>query len=676
MPFIFFIIISIIPQLAFAELSSINDADDSVDIGTIVVEDRAPDRKPSLDSTAAATVEVPREEADLSSSVADLIEQSAGAHVRRYGGLDDFSAISLRGSSSSEVQIYLDDMPLDASQGEPVDLSIIPIETIGRIEIYRGGSPGTMPDATAGGVVVLKTKDHPQKTETTIKNTGGSFLTYKGTISRSEPVGKFSYVAAFERFQSDGDFTYLDNKGTSFNSSDDQIVTRQNNYFSSNSLYTKVMCEPDSSTNLSFANLFFNKKQGIPGLGNRQSLNANLTTWRDMVFVTAGHNSEKITGLSGRANLFFDYLNNELYDPQGEIGLGDQDNNDNTYRFGGTINGDYDLGSHQTISAFLSGRAEFFLPKNYAANPQNGPQSRREMLNIGAQDEIKLFSNRLVIVPSLRLTNVFNDLTNEDPSIASATLTKNTQSSHQLSAKVGAELGLIGDLSIKGNFYRGFRNPTFSELFGDRGTIVGNPNLSPEESINFDLGLKFLRWREDEKLHVSLEAQYFRQSVDNLIQFVQTSQYTIKAENMNKARVQGAEISARASWRDRFQAYASFTYQNAKDVGSAPATSGKYLPGRPKNELSAGLTWSEKWYKWFSSKLFTELNYMSGNYLDTQNLLVANHRTLLSVGTSTIFVDCITLSFTVKNLLNDRIEDLVGFPLPGRSYWGTAELRI
>nr|HPM41620.1 hypothetical protein [bacterium] len=80
-------------------------ANEPVELGTVVVEERSPAKAPSRDATAAATVIVPAESPDPTDTVPDLIERSAGVSVRRYGGLDDFSAISLRGSTASQIQI-------------------------------------------------------------------------------------------------------------------------------------------------------------------------------------------------------------------------------------------------------------------------------------------------------------------------------------------------------------------------------------------------------------------------------------------------------------------------------------------------------------------------------------------------------------------------------------------
>ena len=662
----FFVFLLAFPSAALAE--------EPVDLGTVVVEEEAPSETvPALDRTSAASVIIPKDTPDPTATVPSLIEQTAGVHVKRYGGLDDFSAVSLRGSSSSQVQIYLDDIPLVTTQGELTDLSIVPLSMIDRVEVYRGGSPGIIPDSSIGGVILIKSRKKPKKTETTFNGMGASFSTIKASASRIQPAGKFSYAAAYERYQSDGNFTYINNNGTTFNTTDDTKETRQNNDFAQNSLFAKFMLDSIGGFDFSLINLFFNKDQGIPGLGNFQSLDARLTQWRNLLSL-AGNKSFK--NFVAHMDMFFDYLQSEFKDPQGNIGLGIQNNDDRTYRFGTNFNLSYELGSHQIFRGFVCQRSEYYAPVNYAASPSHGAHSNRQTINAGLEDEILVFRDRLSLVPSIRISNLFNHLSGDDPSVAAANTATNKTNYHQLSAKFGLKYRIVDEFYFKGNFYRGFRDPTFSELFGDRGTIVGNPALKAEEAINMDAGLAYHHKTRNQKFGIDMETGYFRNSVDDLIQFLQTSQHAIKAENIDSALVQGMEFNAKTNLMDRFSAYASYTLQYAKNDGSSPVTNGKYIPGRPKNELATGLVWNENWLHWFGTRLFGDLHYMSGNYLDTQNLLSVNNRTLISAGAAVIILKGFNLSFTVKNILNELTSDLVGYPLPGRSYWASANLKI
>lgn len=665
---VFFILL-----IAFTTVAS---AESGVDLGSIAVEGALPAAEPSRDSTAASSVVVPSENPNPAATIPDLIEETAGVHIKRYGRIDDFSAISLRGSGAGQVQIYLDDIPLATSQGEFVDFSMIPIAAIDRIEVYRGGSPGSISDATAGGVILLRTKDTGVKDETILKQTGASFATYKGSVARTGSFKKISYIAAYERFQSEGSFDYVDNNGTRFNTADDVVRERTNNSFASNSLFTKVGSDISGDWHLSATNLFFQKGQGVPGLGGLQSNEANLTSWRDLVMIAADGKIPSVEKLQLHISSFFDYGKSRFIDAGGEIGLGTQRNDDDTFRFGGELRSEYLMGQHQRITGFLAERSELFLPENYDASPQAGAWNKRHEVTIGAEDEIRLFGDRLAIVPSLRLTNLWSDLANDDPSMRYAAYVSQKRSDHNLSAKVGVIFEMMDGLNLKGNFYRGFRNPTFAEMFGDRGSIVGNPNLSPEEAINFDLGAAYALKISKPNVKLNLEANYFRNRVSNLIQFLQTSQFTVRAENMSDALIHGAEFSARVALSDRFTGYSSYTFQDAKNVSDGSATFGKKLPGRPAHQLGSGISWMEEWLPNFSTRAFADLNYMSGNYLDSQNLMSVENRTLISAGLTTTLAKRLSLTFSVQNISDDRISDVVGYPLPGRSYWGTLELKI
>jgi iron complex outermembrane receptor protein len=412
------------------------------------------------------------------------------------------------------------------------------------------------------------------------------------------------------------------------------------------------------------ANIFFQKNEGVPGLGSRKSLNARLTTWRDLVSFVVNKRQFLFSNLDLHLDIFFDYLNSQFVDRLAEISLTPQDTDDKTYRFGSNLRLSSRLGSHQNIRFFIAQRSEYYRPLDHLGPPQAGQKSSRQNISIGIEDEILLLSDRLSLVPSVRLENLYNS--GDLP----------TDSDHQLSAKLGLSVRAVSELYFKANVYRGFRNPTFSELFGDRGALQGNPGLLAEKGFNFDVGFAYdvppSSWLDG----AHLEATYFRHDVNRLIQFVQTSTFTAMAMNMNQALLQGAEVMAWAKFNKRFRFTASYTYQRAKDTSNNPDTGGKFLPGRPVHELYALLGWEEKWQPWFKSGVYTDLRYMSDNFLDMQNLLKVTDRAILGAGVSLTFIDKLSASFSVQNILNDRISDLIGYPLPGRSYWGNVNIRI
>ncbi len=63
-------------------------------------------------------------------SVPEILSETVGVKMKRFGGLGDFSSISIRGSSSEQVWVYLDGFLLNAAQGGSVDLGKIPLAYI------------------------------------------------------------------------------------------------------------------------------------------------------------------------------------------------------------------------------------------------------------------------------------------------------------------------------------------------------------------------------------------------------------------------------------------------------------------------------------------------------------------------------------------------------------------
>lgn len=610
------------------------------------IEVRVEEKEARLDTTSQAQVIIPSQVKGQAQTVTQLLERAAGVQIRQYGGLDDFAAVSIRGSTTDQVLVYVDGILLNTAHGGVLDLSMLPLDQIARIEVYKGGAPGKTTDSTPGGVIYIYTKRKPKETKNTIRNSLGSFFTYRGHAERSQSFESFYYNAAFDHFRSRGNFPYLDDRGTRANLNDDRIINRQNNDFRAYDFSSTIGAEKKESLSWKIYENFFAKNEGIPGLGSQTSSTARLDTLRNLV-------QAELEAKRWKTSLFFDYLNSQYGDQQGEIGLGTQDTDDITFRFGPKLETNLPLPPHHLLSGFVAHRAEFFWPYNSRATPAGGPLSQRHMIGLGAEDEMSFIDEKVIIDPSARLQIFVNDWT------------ENRLTDAQLSAKLGIKVMPWRFLGFKSNIYRGFRQPTFAELFGDRGTIVGNSNLRPEESFNFDGGI-------DLKLEkIQFSAVYFRHSVDRLIQFLQTSQFTVRADNLNSALIQGGEFTLSVQPLENSRWTGHYVYQSAKDDSPASPTFGNFLPGRPKHQF-----FLETDYQFSLARPFVQWQVMGNSYLDSQNLLRVTRRSLLAAGLHLGPWKKATLSFTAKNIFNDRIADIVGYPLPGRSYWGELEISL
>jgi iron complex outermembrane receptor protein len=230
---------------------------------------------------------------------------------------------------------------------------------------------------------------------------------------------------------------------------------------------------------------------------------------------------------------------------------------------------------------------------------------------------------------------------------------------------------LTSYVDLKANVGRFQCLPTLLELFGDRGTTIGNPELDTETSVNWDVGWTLELTRSGVIDRIFLEYAYFASNADDLIVFVQNSQATARAENIGSADIWGHEVSWSVAAFRHLRLYGNYTFQQAKDA-SDTFSRGNQLPGRPRHELYQGV-------ELFAGlgKLSYEINYISQNFLDRGNLDPVDNRLLHNLSLIlTPLGKRLKLTFEVKNLTDNQIGDFRGFPLPGRSFFGTVEGRF
>ena len=253
-----------------------------------------------------------------------------------------------------------------------------------------------------------------------------------------------------------------------------------------------------------------------------------------------------------------------------------------------------------------------------------GPLQRRASVMIALQDEILLFDARLAIRPLLRYQFVDSNF-GAQPDFRSMLLdTGRDDQDHLFSPSLGVKFKLFSLLDLKGNIGRFARVPTLFELFGDRGTTVGNPDLKPERSVNWDVGFVLELPRYGIVDRAFFEYAYFASHADDLIVFVQTPQGIAQARNIGSAEIRGQEVSWSVTTFQHVRLFGNYTFQNAVD--SSGNFSGNALPGRPRNELHQS-------FELFATygKLVYAMDYIGKNFLDRTNFLVADSRLLHNV---------------------------------------------
>ena len=199
------------------------------------------------------------------------------------------------------------------------------------------------------------------------------------------------------------------------------------------------------------------------------------------------------------------------------------------------------------------------------------------------------------------------------------------------------------------------KNPTLFELFGFGPNFVPNPDLKPEESIGWDIGVEqgFLDDR------VSVDVTYFNNRITDLIQGAGNT--AINLDGISK--IQGLEVTAEARLAEGLTLTGQYTYIDGKDAD------GIELVRRPKHLASANLG-----YEFLDrrAKLDLGIDYNGeqkdlqfSNFFATRTNVTLDDFVLVNLTASYELIEGVELYGRVENLLDEDYQEVLGFSNPG-----------
>lgn len=614
--------------------------------------------------TAYATeVETERYAAELK-TVTDALADTAGVTVRRYGGLGAFATLSVRGSSANQLQVYFDGIPLSRAQNEVVNLADLPIDSLERIEVYRGVTPVHFSVAGLGGVVNLV----PKRESGTQFTTGyGSFTTRKASATHGQRYGTVQVLAHLAYLGSAGNFRFRSDNDTPENPYDDREVTRVHNSFDSLDLLLSARRLASDRFQPELLQEVFWKENDLPGRGANPSLHAKAERVRVLDAVRLRATSWPVAASEAAFTLHSTFERSGFRDPFGELGAGQQDRTNTTLALGFDSSATWCGWSFASVSALAAASHEWFWPDNDARNAPEESAARRLRSTLALQPDLVLWRDRLRLVPVMRWEHL-HDATEKTVRSFGRLVPRRSTDRDLVSPGIGLLLDIGSGLTLLANTGRFERAPSLLEQFGLSGTVLGNPALVPEAAWNRDLGFRYEHPASGWWGGGRLEYAYFDNEVEDLIVFVQRSAAIFRPENVGRARLRGHELSARAQVLRWFTLDLNYTRQEAENRSRVQGGIyfGKQLPGRPRNELYVRL--AARWRLW---EPYYELNAISGNMLDLANFQAVAARDLHGVGVAFQPARQLRLLVHVQNLTDNQISDIGGFPLPGRALLGT-----
>ena len=183
------------------------------------------------------------------------------------GGLGDYTEVSLRGSYSNQVQVYIDGMLINEAIGGAVNLATIPLTNVESVEVWRSGAPAQYGGDAVGGVINIKTRSL-NTSQKTFSLGYGSFNTFAANTVVNLPLGMSRFHATIDYSSSENDFEYKSDNGTMYNKKDDYWALRNNDEFRSTNFLSKFTHVFENGMLLELSEHILSNKKNLPGKDN------------------------------------------------------------------------------------------------------------------------------------------------------------------------------------------------------------------------------------------------------------------------------------------------------------------------------------------------------------------------------------------------------------------------
>lgn len=618
------------------------------------------------DPTAAGTRLELEDRVSLPRSVGDVLREAPGVRVLNSGGIGASSTVSLRGSDEREVQVLLHEIPLVNADGSPFDLSAFAPELFARIDVFRGGSPVWLGSGAIGGVVRLVPL-REAGTSRRVSLGAGSFGQYQLAGRSAAGDERLNVRSSVVLRGAHNDYPYTDDKGTSFDQSDDTLLVRKNAQLTDAAGFTDLNLKLWGGT-LHLLALAQSRTGGLAGPGSQPTPNVHDTFVNTIS--AAGYERTR-GGKSGRApRSRLQLLASSSYklsrhsDYYGELGNSERaETNDKYYRGFVRAAGSLRVLRWLTATTVASYALDHIDRANRLAFPSPAPSTRHTTaaaLELSARGQLGPVGFELN--PSARVEWSRTELHAERGTFG------DIDSSRHLTlptARLGAGILPFADLALTLSVATGARTPAIVELFGDRGTLRPSPGLKPVTATSFDTGARWSTKRESWSGSSELHAFLVRRR--DAIVASRNAQYLTAHENSSAVEQRGLELYLSGSLYDTFSLHSSLTYLDTETAlhKRLPLRPSFVAFGRPQAVLRFPGPVS-------SVGAAAELYFRSYVFVDNANLATVSECQTSAVSLSMGFLrDRLQLMGRMDDAANRRCTDLLGFPLPGRSVFFT-----
>jgi vitamin B12 transporter len=435
----------------------------------------------------------------------DLFKHVPGVDIARNGGEGSIPSLFIRGANTGHTLFLVDGQRISSASLGSTAYQFIDPSQIERIEIVRGAKSSIYGSDAIGGVIQIFTKKGDFKPSTTVSTEIGSNALKRSAIATRGALNQLRYSA---------DLSYLETDGIDV-MRDDTQQNRDNDGYRNRSINTNIGYTFDNGVDVGLGFLEIHSRNYYDN-----KFNPERDSFTDSTIQNIGFN------LSAPLTDWW----------QSKISLGRSvDDNDDT-------NGV--TGAH--LTDFRTTREQFFWQNDVEI-------SEGQLVTFG----VDLYDDELI--SSTTYTDAFGTPLSERMNRAYFAQYQgqfsvfdfvlgfreddNEEDGKQNTNNIAIGAQLNKEHRVTLNWAEGYKAPTFNDLYWPIGSsAAGNPDLLPEDSESFELGLKgnYTIWQ--------WEASLYQNRIDNLISWapagLEAYPYRWVPSNISSAKIKGGELSA------------------------------------------------------------------------------------------------------------------------------------
>ena len=536
----------------------------------------------------------------------EIVDRSAGVKVRREGGLGSNYDLSVSGLSGNAIRYFIDGIPME-TRGEGVNLDNIPLNTVERVELYKGVVPSYLGTDALGGAVNIITKRN-QRNYLDASYGGGSFNTHTADINAQfvVPGTKIAIRPTLSLNSSDNNYTMKDVEVWSEEESKYILTDRRRFHDKYFSLYTQLEFR---ITDVRWADLL-----SLSGAYTKVDKDIQTGAMQNKVYGNAERHGQSYNvalryakqwnKVNTRIDISHTWDRSETvdttfrkYDWDGTwiASSGNEMNNKpktiRIYKRPLTVvNAGVDYapfeGHHLTLNYMMNRRGndrrddvdEDFEPTNDVV--------AKHILSFAYSQQI--LDNRMQNFGFVKTYINNTSIKQKDNStITGADKIEDQATDTYWGAGVGSRFTLCKWLSVKASYEHSVRLPLSIELLGNGTTIYPNLTLSAEQSNNCNAGL-YGSWNMGGGHILSYEANAYIRHVLNYIRAtVSERDGMMQYVNEPAIDIKGIDFELDYSWRHALQIRVNGTYNDARNLrkyksdGNPSATYKNKVPNQP-----------------------------------------------------------------------------------------------